>query len=317
MAEAWVTTNSNIGPFVRLPTSSIRDGIERIFVAAEASGLPCSYLSLRHTQIQRADAPPLERLLVDLGGSDAIADLEETVTIRPRDGSVRVTTTTKTRYRPAFPGVDAVLEILKAEKLETLCDRRQWFASTELLTGDWNYWIDPSNEWPVWSSVLGCDNELTEDGPLGGRGGDGGLPHQVSQAANIAGGTVGLMPFVGVRLKQDLVRLSQGRLRTLDARTEQASVNFILGTLGWTYVLNNRPELRFKLLGENQKVAHEGLIAIGEDELKYGLTLAVPAKADDRRIFGTDLEVLLNGTVVDRAVGAFLRSIRVSIEMKG
>jgi len=310
-------SSKRLGPFDPLDSSSARDAIERVFTAAESSGLPCTYLSLRHTQIERDDGKPrLERLLIDLGGSDVCEDLEESVAVRPLDGSVRVTTTTTTRYRPGDAG--AVLDLLKAGKLEGLCDRQRWFASAELVTGDWNYWIDPANEWPVWSCVFGCDVDLKPEGPSGGRGGDGGLPRQVSLAAHLSGGTVGLMPFVAVRLKQDLIRIGRGGLRRLDARTEEVTVPFALGTLGWNYALSNRAELRFKLLGEKQAVVHQGSMPLGEDELRYGVLLGVPAgTTDDRRIFGTDLELLLNGTVVDRALVAYIRSIQISVKMKG
>ena len=71
-------------------------------------------------------------------------------------------------------------------------------------------------------------------------------------------GTVALMPFATVRLKQNLICLGQGRLRQVGERTEQVTISLTLGTLGWSFVPSNRPELRFKLLGENQRVVHEG-----------------------------------------------------------
>ena len=112
------------------------------------------------------------------------------------------------------------------------------------------------------------------------------------------------------------MRLDLGRLRRIDDRTEQAMVLFVLGTLGWNYVTSSKPELRFKLLGESQNVTREGLMELSEDDLKYGVLLMVPETVVDRRIFGTDLALMLNGHVVDRSFGAYVRSIKLSINLK-
>ncbi len=143
------------------------------------------------------------------------------------------------------------------------------------------------------------------------------MPGELLAEGRLSNGTVALMPFATVRLKQDLICLGQGRLRQVGERTEQVTISLTLGTLGWSFVPSNRPELRFKLLGENQRVVHEGTTPLGSDELKYGVVLGVPEGADDRRIFGTQLELVLNGVVLDRSRSAFIRSIRLSVKTKG
>lgn len=304
------------GPFARRDLS-IREAIAEASEAAASSGLPSSYVSLSHTRLEHDDGrAPLERLLIDIEGSDVHGELETTSVVRSLNGGFRVSTTRRTWYRRSLDSADAVLDEIRSSGLEPLCARQNWYRSSGLVTGDWNYWIDPANPWPLWWSALACDVALGEGGPPGGRDGDSGLPNEVAWAAHMADGTVGLMPFVAIRVKQDLIRLDPGRLRRLDERTEQAIVPFTLGSMGWNYVLSNSPELRFKLLGENQTVNHEGVVRLGDDELKYGVFLTAPEGMEDRRIFGTDLVLLLNGIVVDRSVGAYIRSIKISIARK-
>jgi len=313
MSEVPIKT----GPFTALSKTDFREQVARVLDGARASGLPCTYLSIAHTTVKRGEGAPLERLLLDLAASDLHGELDERHVISARDGSASIDTSRKTFYLRAFANAEAVISALADLRLHHLCNRAHWYANEGLVTGDWNYWLDPANDWPLWLCSFGCDLELAADaGPPGGRGGDAGLPNDVSWAAKIAAGTVGLMPFVGIRLKQDLIRMDRGRLRRLDARTEQASVPFALGTLGWNYVRANNAELRYKLFGEGQSVVHEGSVRLGDDELKYGADLMVPEGREDRRIFGTDLTLLLNGAVVDRSVGTYIRSIKASIGMK-
>ena len=306
---------AQVGPFALAGSTNLQELLGHAFEEAQSAGLPCSYISLVHTKVERGNEEPLERLLINLEGSDVLGELEQIRVARSHDGSICVTTMSKTWFRQTMPHAEAVLERIRAEGLERLCERDRWYSSDSLVTGDWNYWIDSANPWPAWRCSLGCDIALTDEGPPGGRGGDGGLSSGIGWAAKVFGGTVGLMPFVAVRVMQDLIRLDPGRLRRLDSRTEQAIVPFALGNLGWSYAQNNKPELRFKLLGENHAVVHGGTLKLGSDELKYGAFLMVPEGVEDRRIFGTDLELLLNGTVVDRSQGAYIRSIKVSVKL--
>lgn len=305
-------------PFRKIEPVSPTTAIAHVFAEAESSGLPFTYVSVHHTSIDLgATTGPLERLLVDLESSDAAGEYEKTTVAKCLDGSRSVRTASVTRFRRAFVDADSVMSFLKMQKLDSLCERQHWYASTKLLTGDWNYWLDPGNPWPLWSSVLGCDREVSADGPPGGRGGPPLLPNELLTEGRLSSGTVAMLPFVAARLKQDLIRLEHGRLRQVADRTEQATIAFVLGTLGWNFVLSNRAELHFKLLGEHRNVVHSGTVALREDELKYGVTLSVPEGLEDRRIFSTDLELLLNGVVVDRSLAVFIRSIKISLSMKG
>jgi hypothetical protein len=304
------------GPFRQLAGSSATAALARVFEGLKSSGLSTTYITISHTKVERgATAEPLERLLVDLETADVSGEHDREVVVRSVGGSHVVRTTQLTRYRRSLGDPDSVMAFLKERRLHLLCERTRWYESTSLLTGDWKYWLDPANQWPLWSCFVGCDSALGIRPPDAGIRSE--LPYELQTEADLWEGTLALMPFVAVRLKQDVIRIGDQRLRLVADRVEQATVTFEIGTFARSVILSNKIELLFKLLGEDQSVVHSGSIQLRQGELKYGVTLSVPEGCDDRRIFSTDLELRVNDTLLDRAISAFIRQINVSVSMKG
>src|SRR5262245_33457246 len=121
------------GPFTALAKTHFREQMARVLDDARTSRLPCTYLSIAHTTVKRGDSPPLERLRLDLAGSDLHGPLDERHVVTARDGAASVDSFRKTSYLGDFADADAVLRALADLRLEHLCNRAYWYANDELI----------------------------------------------------------------------------------------------------------------------------------------------------------------------------------------
>ena len=289
--------------------------IGRLLAKRQEAGVPSQYLEVCWTRVVRPSTEFRERLLIDLGTYGFFGDIDDHQTVHIADAATSVEQVRLIRRIVWRDDASKQVErLLERAGCQHLMSRPQWFASRGLWPAhdDMGYMVDPAGIWPTWT-LLGVDSKQLA------RAVAKGPPDALEQAiGHVARSPYPVLysPITALRVRQDLIRIDRSVVRPLDGNREGLRVDFELGTLGWLYVLQNKPVLHFILRGQDGHAHTTGTRELDETSLKYGVDLEPPGDAWDPRVYSSRLEVRLNGEIFDWSEGSYIRSIGVSVGLR-